>query len=190
MITKSEICPICGEGCLTELIDKIPVEYKNYQTELNTHYSVCDSCGCEQANATQTRYNKRLMIAFKKQVDGLLTGAEITTIRLRLGITQKEAAVLFGGGPVAFSKYENDDVIQSESMDNLLYLADKLPVVLNSLATRKGIKLESKTRLSIVAANLPHYEREVIKTSDSKRQKIEIIPNSSSRNQSTLRYSR
>ncbi|MGH8759320.1 MAG: type II TA system antitoxin MqsA family protein [Burkholderiales bacterium] len=55
-------------------------------------------------------------------MDGLLTGAEITVLRQQYQLTQSQAARLFGGGPVAFSKYENDDVAQSEFMDNLLRL--------------------------------------------------------------------
>lgn len=188
MTNENEICPICGEGHLEALVDKTPVEYKNRKAELDSIYSVCDACGCEQANAAQTRHNKRLMIAFKKDVDGNLTGTEFKDIRKRLGITQNEAAAIFGGGSVAFSKYENDDVIPSESMDNLLYVADKLPAVLTILAKRKGIKLQSKPHLSIVAANSSQYKDELINSSDSKRQTIEIISNLLSINPPTLRY--
>jgi HTH-type transcriptional regulator/antitoxin MqsA len=185
MIIENEICPICGEGHLKQLVDKTPVEYKDHKTVLDTLYSVCDVCGCEQANATQTRYNKRLVIAFKKQVDGILTGAEIKAIRLRLGIKQHEAAAIFGGGSVAFSKYENDDVIPAESMNNLLYVADKLPAVLTILAKRKNIELsQPKPQLYIVAAN----DEELVKMSDSKRQEIKIILNLPLKNQPILRY--
>ena len=61
-------------------------------------------------------------MAFRKRVDELLTGAEITALRKQYKLTQGQAARRFGGGPVAFSKYENDDVAHSESMDNLLRL--------------------------------------------------------------------
>jgi HTH-type transcriptional regulator/antitoxin MqsA len=60
----------------------------------------------------QTRDNKRAMLAFKKQVADLLTGFELKALRQRLGVIQAQAAVIFGGGPVAFSKYESDDVMQ------------------------------------------------------------------------------
>jgi HTH-type transcriptional regulator/antitoxin MqsA len=63
------------------------------------------------------------VIGFRKRIDGLLSGIEIRAIRERYGINQKQAALLFGGGPVAFSKYENDDIAQAESMDKLLRLA-------------------------------------------------------------------
>ena len=40
-------------------------------------FSVCSACGSEQADAEQVRVNKRTMIAFKKKVDGLLSGSEV-----------------------------------------------------------------------------------------------------------------
>lgn len=123
MNTSKPMCPICGEGYLTNFVHKNDVEYNGQATQLDMHYSMCDACGSEQADAAQTRTNKRAMIAFRKQVDGLLTGTEVRALRERLGITQAEAADIFGGGPVAFSKYESDDVAQSEAMDKLLRLA-------------------------------------------------------------------
>ena len=86
----------------------------------------------------QTRVNKRLMIAFKKRVDGLLVGAEVQELRRKLGLSQAEAARVFGGGPVAFSKYENDEVTQSEAMDKLLRLAVELPPAFDLLRRRAG----------------------------------------------------
>ena len=81
----------------------------------------------------QARDNKRRMVAFKKSVDGLLTGAEVRALRERLGLKQSDAARVFGGGVVAFSKYENDDVTQSEAMDKLMRLADRVPQARNML---------------------------------------------------------
>jgi len=134
--TARPICPICGEGYLDTLVGKQTVEYKGSTGELDTKYSVCDACGTEQADATQTRDNKRAMIAFKKKVDGLLSGAEVREIRERLGLSQSKAASIFGGGPVAFSKYENDDVMQSDAMDNLLRLISAKPDALKILKHR------------------------------------------------------
>jgi len=51
-----------------------------------------------------------------------MTGAEIRAVREKYGITQDQAARLFGGGPKAFSKYESDDVAHSEVMNNMLRL--------------------------------------------------------------------
>lgn len=141
MKTQKTLCPICEEGYLHEHIEQEEVEYNGQKGITPLYYSECDACGSEQANAVQIRDNKRAMIAFKKQVDGLLTGTEIKALRLRLGINQSQAAAIFGGGPVAFSKYENDDVMQSEAMDKLLRLADELPAAFDSLVRKSGIEL-------------------------------------------------
>ncbi len=134
-------CPICEEGNLSERVGKNRVDYKGKTTELDSHFSVCDFCGSEQANAQQVRMNKRYMVAFKKQVDGLLTGSEVRSVRERLGLTQAGAAKIFGGGPVAFSKYESDDVTQSEAMDKLLCVAVEVPEAFVYLAERAKVNV-------------------------------------------------
>jgi HTH-type transcriptional regulator/antitoxin MqsA len=140
MNDSNNLCPICGEGHLQSKIGKNLVEYKGSTSELDFHFSLCDACGSEQSDAAQLRANKRAMVAFKKQVDGLLVGAEVRVLREQLGLSQVEAAQVFGGGPVAFSKYESDDVAQSEAMDNLLRLADELPVAFELLCLKAGVK--------------------------------------------------
>ncbi len=139
MTTQSfAACPVCGEGHLHSKIDSNEVTYKDVTRAIALHYSVCDECGSEQAGEDEARLNKREMMSFRKQVDGLLSGAEIRAIRNRLHINQAEAARIFGGGPVAFSKYENDDVAQSESMDKLLRVADAVPSAFFWLAHQAG----------------------------------------------------
>lgn len=135
MTASGERCPICEDGHLSDKIEPNPVEYGGRSAVLALRYSVCDACGSELAGAEQVRANKRTMIAFRKQVDGLLTGAEVRALRERFGLNQTQAARLFGGGPVAFSKYENDDVAQSEAMDKLLRVAGEVPGALDFLAS-------------------------------------------------------
>lgn len=132
-------CPLCEEGQLHEKQGKNPVEYNGYRAELDFFFSVCDVCGAEQAAPEQTRHNKRAMSAFKKEADGLLTGKEVRALRKRLKLTQAQAAKVFGGGVVAFSKYESDDVMQSEAMDKLLRVASNVPGAHAFLATHAGM---------------------------------------------------
>ena len=122
-----DLCPICEEGTLTDHTRQRNIEYNDHSGPVAQHYSACDSCGSDQLSYKQIRVNKRAMIAFRKSVDGLLTGTELRAIRENLGLNQRMAANLFGGGPVAFSKYENDDVTQSVAMDRLIRLANCSP---------------------------------------------------------------
>lgn len=142
MVDQDKLCPICGEGELRAEVGKNEVKHKDCVGMIDTHYSVCSFCESVQANGAQMRQNKRLMTAFKKQSEGLLTGGEVLEIRTKLGLKQSDAATIFGGGPVAFSKYENDEVMQSDSMDRLLRLAYEVPEALHYLRKLAGFPVE------------------------------------------------
>lgn len=163
-------CPLCENGMLHEHVEYETQEYKGKIITSPLYFNECDFCGTEQADTVISRKNKRAHIAAKKTADGLLCGKQVRELRVQWGISQSEAAKIFGGGPVAFSKYESDDVAQSESMDKLLRLAKKMPQVLKSLAMSANVQLGEaslsnswKTTLNVVADNSrkPKHLREV-----------------------------
>jgi HTH-type transcriptional regulator/antitoxin MqsA len=135
---ESKVCPICEEGVLTTREGCNETDYKGVKGSVRFFYEECDVCGSGQVDASLSLKNKRLMIAFRKQVDGLLTGKEVRALRERLKLKQSEAARVFGGGPTAFSKYESDDVAQSAAMDKLLRVADALPEAFGHLRKLAG----------------------------------------------------
>lgn len=57
----------------------------------------------------------------------VLTPLQIRAIREACGLSQQEAARVFGGGPKAFEKYESGEVVPSAAMIRLLILAAKRP---------------------------------------------------------------
>ena len=136
------LCAICGEGHITAQVRAVETEYKGTKSLLPMHYQLCDTCTSDYAGMAESKLNKRIVMAFRKQVDGLLTGDEITALRKQYKITQAQAARLFGGGPVAFSKYENDDVAQSEAMDTLLRLVRRSPEAFWALVEEKGLQAD------------------------------------------------
>ena len=148
MIDK--LCPICEQGQLHDQVDQIDVEHLKKVGLIESHYSECDACGSEQATTADVRFNKRAMIAFKKQAQGLLTGIEVRKLRKQWGFNQEQAAKIFGGGPVAFSKYETDDVMQSEAMDKLLRLASELPAALHQLMSNAGVEREEELHWKVI----------------------------------------
>lgn len=141
-MSAQELCPICGEGHVTASVQMVEYEYKGHKAQLPSHYKQCDTCTSDFAGMAESKLNKRIVMAFRKQVDGLLTGTEITALRKQYQLTQAQAAKLFGGGPVAFSKYENDDVAQSEAMDTLLRLVRRSPEAFRALVEEKGLQAE------------------------------------------------
>ena len=164
-MSAQELCPICGEGHVTASVQMVEYEYKGHKAELPSHYKQCDTCTSDFAGMAESKLNKRIVMAFRKQVDGLLTGEEITALRKQYQLTQAQAARLFGGGPVAFSKYENDDVAQSEAMDTLLRLVRRSPEAFWALVEEKGLQAEfTQQRASVrssmqAAANVVAFKR-------------------------------
>jgi len=138
-MNTNDRCPLCEKGQVSAQVEPVATHYKGHTTELPQQFLRCDHCGSDFAGAAQAKRNKRTLMAWRKQIDGLLTGAEVAAVRQQYRLTQAQAARLFGGGPVAFSKYENDDVAQSEAMDTLLRLIRRSPETFQALAQEKGM---------------------------------------------------
>ena len=151
-MSAQELCPICGEGHITPQVQMMESEYKGQKAQLPLHFKLCDTCTSDYAGAAESKLNRRILIAYRKQVDGLLTGEEITALRKQYKMTQGQAAQLFGGGPVAFSKYENDDVAQSEAMDTLLRLVRRSKEAFWALVAEKGMETEFMVEQVMVPA--------------------------------------
>lgn len=134
-----EKCANCGADNLQRLIEADTLQYKGQPIVVDVEYSLCPQCGAEAIFPDQIKRNDcRVRDAWRK-VDGLLTGTEIAGLRKKLGLTQQEAAKMFGGGVNAFSKYERGEVIQSEGMDKLMRLALEMPDVSRWLRERAGL---------------------------------------------------
>lgn len=149
-MSAQELCPICGEGHVTASMQMVEYEYKGHKSDLPSHYKQCDTCTSDFGGMAESKLNKRIVMAFRKQVDGLLTGDEIKAVRQQYQLTQAQAAKLFGGGPVAFSKYENDDVAQSEAMDTLLRLVRRSSPAFWALVEEKGLQDEFMQQRTLV----------------------------------------
>ena len=62
---------------------------------------------------------------------------DVRRIREQLGLSQRRAGDVLGGGPRAFQKYESGDVAVSRPMANLLKLLDREPARLQELIEEK-----------------------------------------------------
>ena len=76
----------------------------------------------------------REMRAFSKQVNGTIVDpAFIANVRKKLGLDQREAAELFGGGINAFSRYENGRTKPPLALVKLFKLLDRHPDLLDEV---------------------------------------------------------
>ncbi len=141
MINHDLICPVCEEGQLHETTFSDDFKHGNSTIHVeDLECFECESCGADPVFKEQIRRNHLRVADAKRTSDGLLPGEEIKEIRTNLDLSQSEAALLFGGGTNAFSKYERGDVLQSKSMDKLLRLASKFPFNVFELCKLAGIK--------------------------------------------------
>lgn len=136
-------CWACGEGRLTRRHTANSVTHEGISGSIDQTSHICDECGAILFSEADVRENKRAWNRFRKSATMAPLGCEIESMRVGAGLTQRRAAELFGGGPVAFSKYENDDLVPDEAMNKLLRLAIAYPDIVQRL---EGL---SRTRVSV-----------------------------------------
>ena len=139
MNSKAQICPVCGEAAATAVT--FSDTFKHNGANLVVHgleaYR-CANCHSEPIVPEQIRRHQLRITDAKRAADGLLSGRQIRAARELLGLSQQEAAVIFGGGPNGFSKYERGETAQSVAMDRLLRLVTADPSRLAELREMAG----------------------------------------------------
>ena len=134
MYKQGDACPLCGGGQLCEKFLEECFSYKGHSLTVPDYRVLeCPACGEALVDKDSARRAEKLLRDFGRQVDGLLTSAEIKRIRRRLHLTQEQMAAVLGGGLKSFARYENGQVVQSRAMDNLLRILDRFPESLDAL---------------------------------------------------------
>lgn len=137
------VCKYCKSSEVSRFTENDIFSYKGSNLSVPVEFSVCSGCGREFLTKEQIQANDARLRDAKKNKDGLLTSVEIYNSRLKLGLTQDQAATVFGGGRNAFSKYERAEVSQSVAMDKLIKVCLRHPNVFKELLYECGVKLKS-----------------------------------------------
>ena len=114
----------------------ITFTYKGIATTVDMPGWYCVKCGEGVHSARDSKVSDRALNAAKAKVEGLLESKEIKRIRKKLKLTQAEAGQIVGGGPKAFTKYENGDALTSRAATNLLRVLDAMPEAMGLLVSR------------------------------------------------------
>lgn len=69
----------------------------------------------------------------KERTDRIPRPETVRRIREKLGLSQRKASALLGGGPNAFQKYESAEAEPSQAMGVLLFLLDQHPDLLKDV---------------------------------------------------------
>jgi len=131
-------CVSCGGRDLTRATRQSTFEYKGVVLTYDQPGLWCDKCGEVFLEKSDKDATDSLIFDFQAKVDGRLTTSDIRRIRKKLGLTQKDAGDLLGGGPNAFSRYEKGKCYPSKGVENFLRILDKHPEHVEELRARSA----------------------------------------------------
>ncbi len=125
-------CPACGASMRRETRTD-SVEYKGHRKTFDATGWWCMSCDEAIFEGPELEVAERVFVELRAEVESVLLPEEITAIRQRLNLSQREAGKILGGGTRAFQKYEAGSVPVSAPMNNLLLLLSVGPERLEEL---------------------------------------------------------
>jgi HTH-type transcriptional regulator/antitoxin MqsA len=128
-------CPSCAAAELIHDTRDITYTYKGETTQIpDVTGDFCPACDESVFAAEESRRTTQIMLAFNKQVNAASVDPDfIANVRKKLGLDQREASELFGGGVNAFSRYENGKTKPPLALVKLLKLLDRHPDLLNEV---------------------------------------------------------
>lgn len=131
-------CPTCEIGNLVEGVRNVPYTYKGKKTVLKAVKGrFCDNRKCRELvmDKDESARRSREMLEFNKKVNAALMPVDLLAqVRERLKLTQQEAAKVFGGGPNAFSRYENGKTKPPVALVKLFKVLNKHPDLFGEIA--------------------------------------------------------
>ncbi|MBK5275292.1 MAG: type II toxin-antitoxin system MqsA family antitoxin [Desulfuromonadales bacterium] len=125
-------CPVCFQGTLKHGKKRSSFEYRGRTLEYEQIGAWCNHCNeviltGKEAGITEPLFDEFIAKIDKEEAD------ELTRIRKKLKLTQKQAAQITGGGHNAFSRYERGEVKPLPAVIKLLKLLDKHPELLKEV---------------------------------------------------------
>ncbi len=127
-------CPQCGQPMRRGARD-FTIKYQGLESTFLMPGWFCTREDCEEAIATSDdmKVSDRELHKLKAQAANILAAAEVRRVRKTLGLTQREAGLILGGGPNAFQKYEAEELVPSKAISNLLRVLEAYPPALEVL---------------------------------------------------------
>lgn len=129
---KTQPCPECG-GEMRYEKHADEVSYQGHTRKLKTLGWWCGKCGESIVEGEALRASERAFLELKAEVDGVLGPSEVAAVREKIGLSQRKAGELLGGGPRAFQKYEAGAQAVSVPMSHLLTVLANDPSRLSEL---------------------------------------------------------
>ena len=142
---KTQPCPECGGTMRYEKHDDVIV-YEERSRTIKTLGWWCTKCDEAILTGEPLVAHERAFQQLKAEVEGVLGPKEVIRARAALGLSQRKAGEILGGGPRAFQKYESGKQALSVAMSHLLRLLASDPSRLREIHGPAKTKVSSRTR--------------------------------------------
>jgi HTH-type transcriptional regulator/antitoxin MqsA len=129
---KTLRCHECGSDMVRDTRPH-DVNYKDRSVTVDQSGWYCTGCSEVVIDGADMAVLEDAFVRLKAEVDDILTPTEVARIRKRLGLSQRRAGAILGGGPRSFQKYESGTDWVTRAMANLLRLLDRDPGRLTEL---------------------------------------------------------
>ena len=129
---NGETCPVCFEGTLHQRSKQAQFHYRGHTLDYEQEGAWCDACEEGILSGKEAEASEPILDEFMARVEKE-EARELARIRKKLGLSQKEAAKIAGGGHNAFSRYERGEAKPVAAVMNLFRLLDLHPHLLEEL---------------------------------------------------------
>jgi HTH-type transcriptional regulator/antitoxin MqsA len=109
------------------------VAFKGHSITIDMPGWYCDDSGESIHTGEDMKVSDAALQALKIKVENLLSPEDVRRIRVKTGLTQRQAGTLIGGGPNAFQKYEAGEVTVSKGISNFLRMLERHPEEIEEL---------------------------------------------------------
>lgn len=131
------ICPETG-AVMTRGTRSMTLSYKGRSLEVEMPGWYAEGVADGIHSGDDMKVSDRALHRLKAQAEGLLLPEDVRRIRRRLGLSQREAGLVIGGGPNAFQKYEAGDIVASHAISSALRVLDAHPDALAILFAHRS----------------------------------------------------
>ena len=128
-------CPETGQP-MARGVRPMTISHKGRSATFDMPGWYCDASGESMHTGKDMKVSDQELNRLRAEVEGLLLPEDVRRIRKRLGLTQRIAGQLIGGGINAFQKYESGEVLVSHAITSALVLLDRDPTGLTVLRQR------------------------------------------------------
>lgn len=130
--------PVCPETGVPMYrgVRSMTLAYRGKRITFDMPGWYCDQSEESIHTSEDMKVSDRTLNRLKAQSERLLEPEEIRRIRKKLHLSQEAAGLLIGGGPRAFQKYENGDLLPSRAISSALVLLNHNPDALSVLEIR------------------------------------------------------